>query len=77
VLWQRNTGSQVEASPLSDGRNVLVANMRGDLMLLNEQNGNIIRTFELGSPLQGSPAVVGNLIVIGAQDGVIYGLEGN
>ena len=71
-VWQRNTGHRVDASPLADRRNVLVANMRGDLMLLSQQNGDIVWTYELGSPVIGNPAVSGGKIFIGTQDGAIY-----
>lgn len=74
LLWQRNTGSRVDASPLADKNHVLVANMRGDLLLLRLSDGQIAWHFELGSPVAGSPAFSNGLIVVGAQDGVVYGL---
>ncbi|MCX6307282.1 MAG: PQQ-binding-like beta-propeller repeat protein [Bacteroidia bacterium] len=46
--------------------------MRGDMMLLNQVNGSVVWTYELGSPIIGSPGVSTHGIVVGAQDGTIY-----
>jgi eukaryotic-like serine/threonine-protein kinase len=72
MLWNVNTGSRVESSPLVDKNNVLIANMRGDLMVLRQSNGATVWTFELGSPVIGSPAVIQNRILVTTQDGAIY-----
>ncbi len=72
LLWYTNTGSSVDASVLADNRHVLVANMRGDILLLNLENGQIIWTFELGSPIVSSPAIFNNYIITGTLDGNIY-----
>jgi len=72
ILWKKNTGNPVDASSVADSRNVLVSNMRGDMMLLNQANGSVVWTYELGSPIIGSPGVSANGIVVGAQDGTIY-----
>jgi outer membrane protein assembly factor BamB len=72
ILWKRNTGSPVDASSVADGKNVLVSNMRGDLLLLNQADGTVIWTYELGSPIQGGPGVCPDGIVVGAKDGNIY-----
>jgi outer membrane protein assembly factor BamB len=72
ILWKKNTGNPVDASSVADARNVLVSNMRGDLMLLNQVNGAVVWTYELGSPIIGSPGISAHGIVVGAQDGTIY-----
>ncbi|HOI49698.1 MAG TPA: PQQ-binding-like beta-propeller repeat protein, partial [Prolixibacteraceae bacterium] len=39
LLWSYNTGNRVEASPVVAGKQALVANMRGDLILLDLADG--------------------------------------
>lgn len=72
VMWRTNTGSRVDASVLTDGRSVITANMRGDVMLLDIQNGNRLWSFETGSPISGSPALSEGKIIIGTNDGTIW-----
>jgi outer membrane protein assembly factor BamB len=64
VLWSYNTGKMVEASPLIVNDKVLVANMRGDLTMLNLSNGAKSWTYEIGSAIPGNPAVINNMIII-------------
>ncbi len=72
LIWKKDSGGSVDASVLADKNNVLVANMRGDLMLLDLENGSEIWSFELGSPVIGGPGVSNDIIIVGAQDGNIY-----
>jgi outer membrane protein assembly factor BamB len=72
LLWKRNTGSPVDASSVADRTNVLVSNMRGDLLLLNQADGSVLWTYELGSSVQGGPGVCPAGIAVGAQDGNLY-----
>ncbi|MGF1586721.1 MAG: PQQ-binding-like beta-propeller repeat protein [Bacteroidales bacterium] len=72
VLWRTNTGSRVDASTLTDGKRVLVANMRGDILLLDINTGNRQWSFETGSPISGSPAISEGKIIIGTNDGTIW-----
>ncbi len=76
-LWARNTGSRVDASVLAGRENLLVANMRGDLLLLSQEIGDIIWAYELSGPIVGSPAVSDGLVIAATQDGVLYCLEGD
>jgi outer membrane protein assembly factor BamB len=75
LLWRRNAGHRVDAAPVADSRNVLVANMRGDLMLLALANGEVVWRYELGSPVTGNPAVSDGLIIAGTLDGTLYALQ--
>jgi outer membrane protein assembly factor BamB len=71
-LWEYNTGSRVEASPVIVGDKVIVANMRGDLAIVNLSDGKPVWNYEIGSQIIGNPAVVENHIFVGALDGNIY-----
>lgn len=72
VLWKTNSGSRVDASVLTDGRRVLAANMRGDVMLLDITDGKRMWTYETGSPVSGNPALSEGKIIIGTNDGTIW-----
>jgi outer membrane protein assembly factor BamB len=72
LIWSVNTLGRVDASPVLLGQQLLVATMRGDLMLLNASDGKITWTYELGSAVFGNPAVIDGYIIAGAQDGRIY-----
>ena len=70
--WKKNSGFRIDASPLVTKSGLLVANMRGDLQLLNLYKGELLWNYELGSAISSNPAVYNNRIVLGADDGLIY-----
>ncbi len=72
LIWKRNSGFRIDASPLVTRSGLLVANMRGDLQLLNLYNGQVLWSFEVGSPIASNPALYKNNIILGAQDGLVY-----
>lgn len=72
LVWSVNTLGRVDASPVLLGHLLLVATMRGDLMLLDATDGETTWTYELGSAVFGNPAVIDGYIITGAQDGRIY-----
>ncbi|MGF7137837.1 outer membrane protein assembly factor BamB family protein [Roseimarinus sediminis] len=72
LLWKRNTGSRIDASTVVNRHQVLVVNMRGDLMLLNHSDGSEIWTYQLGTGVINTPAVIENTIVVAASDGNVY-----
>jgi len=75
LLWKKNTGARIDASLVTDKKNVLVCNLRGDIMLINLNTGNTVWNYEIGSQIIGNPAIGQNIIVFGAADGNIYCLE--
>ncbi len=72
LVWKTNSGSRVDASPVIVGNQVLIANMRGDLQLLDLKTGKINWSYELGSGIVGNPAVCDGKIWCAASDGYIY-----
>jgi len=72
LIWKYNSGEKVDASPLICGENILIANMRGDLILLKLSDGTPVWTYETGTPIFGNPAVAEGRIFAGGGDGVIY-----
>lgn len=72
LIWKKNMGNPVDASCIADARNILVSNMRGDLVLMNQANGARIWSYALGSPVLGNPAVSNGRILVGATNGKLH-----
>lgn len=72
LIWKKNTGSRIDASTVVNNKQVLLINMRGDLMLLNINDGSIVWNYELGTSAINAPAVVEGAIVIAGSDGYVY-----
>jgi len=72
LKWKFNTGSRVHASVVVAGRNVLSANLRGDLHILDIKNGTVHWSYELGSAVTGNPAVENRKFFVAASDGYLY-----
>ena len=72
MVWKYNTGSRVDASTVVVGNRLLVANMRGDLFLMDRKSGKPVWTYELGTPVNANPAVVNHRIYVAGDDGRVY-----
>jgi len=72
LVWKYNAGSRVDASPVIVNDKVLIANMRGDFLIVDVNTGKRIWSYELGIPLSSNPAVIENKIILAADDGRIY-----
>jgi len=72
ILWKVNTGNRVEASTVVNKKQVLVVNMRGDLMLLDIKTGKAIWTYELGVSVINTPALIEGAIVLAGSNGNLY-----
>jgi outer membrane protein assembly factor BamB len=72
LRWKTNTAGRIEASPVAAGSRILISNMRGDILALDSSDGKIIWNYELGTPVLGTPALIDNKIIVGAEDGRIY-----
>jgi outer membrane protein assembly factor BamB len=72
LLWKKNTGSRIDASTIANNKQVLLINMRGDLMLLNHSDGNTVWNYELGVSAINAPAVIEGAIVVAGSDGNVY-----
>ena len=69
------SGWKIDASTIIVKNKVLVANMRGDLQLIDLNTGEEIWSYEIGCRIFSNPAVLENKIVVGGADGVVYLLE--
>jgi outer membrane protein assembly factor BamB len=62
----------VEASPVIAGDKVVIPSGDGRVYMLDFKNGSKQWSYDVGSAIYSTPAVVKGMIVVGAQDGRIY-----
>lgn len=84
ILWTFKTKGKITASPViivsesqvlslkSQVSYVIIPSFDGRVYILNLSSGQEIWSYEIGSPISSTPAVTGNLIIIGAEDGRVY-----
>ena len=72
LVWKVNAGGRVDAAPVLVKEELIVATMRGDLLIMNAADGLTRWSYELGSGVTGNPAVIDGYIIAGADDGRIY-----
>lgn len=72
LYWRYNTGSRVDASVIVNHSKVIVANMRGDVIILDSSTGSLLNQIELGVAISGTPAIINKTIIIAAEDGYVY-----
>jgi outer membrane protein assembly factor BamB len=72
ILWKVNTGNRVEASTVVNKEQVLMVNMRGDVMVLDLKTGKKSWMYELGIGVMNTPAVIDGAIVLAGSDGNVY-----
>ena len=72
LFWKKSMGGRVDASVVIAGDKIIVATMKGDIKIIQLKDGKQLQTYELGSPMSGSPAVIDQKIIIGADDGKVY-----
>jgi outer membrane protein assembly factor BamB len=80
VAWQKSIEAYSWSSPVAvydeAGKGyILQANSKGKLVLLDGLTGEEITSVQLEGTVEGSPAVYGNILVIGTRDKKIYGIE--
>jgi outer membrane protein assembly factor BamB len=75
LLWKRNSGYRIDASPIISNDKALVANMRGDIQVLQLKDGAVLDTYELGTPVASNPSVYKGCLYFGGMDGFVYCLS--
>lgn len=71
--WLYETTGRVEASPVVVGDRVFAASQGGTIFALEVASGREVWKFDAGGSVTASPAVGGGFLVIGTDDGVLYG----
>jgi outer membrane protein assembly factor BamB len=82
LIWERQLGHCIAASPALRARTLLVAAMGpppcnrglGVLVALDAHTGRLRWRF-LTAPIESSPLVVGSLVVVGARNGYVYAVD--
>ncbi|MBM7771686.1 outer membrane protein assembly factor BamB [Actinokineospora baliensis] len=77
VRWQHEIGHAVKASPAVLGGRGLVAvcSVNGQCLLLDTASGQPRGAVDLGGKVVASPAVSGDFLVVGTQDGTAHGID--
>lgn len=79
VVWKISTGGYCWSSPTlaydANGRAYLFQNnSNGDLKMIDAETGTILTNIDLGSNVEGSPAIFGDMLVIGTRGQKIHGV---
>ena len=72
IYWKQNMGGRIDASAVIASNKIVIPTMKGDLKIVNLKDGKTLLSYEIGSAICGSPAVIDGMIVVGAEDGKIY-----
>ena len=59
---------------LSDGR-VYAASFGGEVVAADESTGDVVWRTEVGAPVSGSMSAVGDVVLVGDTDGILYSLD--
>lgn len=75
--WMFATKGDVDSSPVlcSDG-GIIFGSLDGRLYCVELADGKERWNYEIGAKIAGSPAVANGVVIIGAEDGVLYCFEG-
>ncbi|MBD3177385.1 MAG: PQQ-binding-like beta-propeller repeat protein [Armatimonadia bacterium] len=75
TLWERElTGARIWSSPVVSDGAILVGVRDGTLWCLDESMGEPIWVFDEGYDIDATPAVAQGMIVVGSQNGWVYGI---
>ena len=71
--WQFRTRGDVDSSPvICAEESVIVGSNDGFFYGISLEKGTELWRYEVGAPVKSSPAVVGDSVLIGADDGMLY-----
>jgi len=79
IEWELSTGGFCWSSPTlafdENGRAILFQNnSNGDLKMIDALTGEKLTSIDLGSNVEGSPAIFGDMMVVGTRSGRIHGI---
>lgn len=77
TLWEQEIGHGIKVSPtaLHDTDEIAVCPVDGLLRFLDAETGTSTGELFLGAKATGSPAVSGNILAIGTQQGEVFGVD--
>jgi len=74
IAWKRRLGNRIWSSAAVTDGCILAAARDGRLWCLEEETGKPLWVFDDGFDIDATPLVAGGLIVIGSQNGWVYGI---
>lgn len=80
VVWRQTFPRYGWSSPIAiysaEGKaHILLGDSGGNLRLIDASNGEVLDTITLEGNIEGSPAVYGDMLVVGTRGRVIYGIK--
>jgi outer membrane protein assembly factor BamB len=81
-VWKFRTRGKVDSSPVVCDSKVVVGSEDGRLYLLSLADGKELWSYTIGDPVISSPAVVrapnrpDSMVIVGADDGMVYAFGG-
>jgi len=77
LAWRHNTpgGPRMASSPGVDNDRVVFHSMNGHVYVLDRSNGNLVWSWNAGSPIESSPLLVNGTDYFGAANGRMYALD--
>ena len=88
IIWRFNAGSGVHSSPAVAGGLIIAASLGGRIFAVDQAAGRLRWSMQTGDTLPrniapaggwdllvSSPVIIGNTVVIGGQDGIVYALD--
>jgi outer membrane protein assembly factor BamB len=73
AAWRKSTGQRVSAGPGAEGKHIALGTDKGDVLAF-DANGTPAWTTRVSSEIVAPPRVVGEMVIVFAGDGRIYGL---
>jgi outer membrane protein assembly factor BamB len=74
-VWRVETKARIRSDAVVDGRNVIFANFRGQVLALDRQSGAEVWKLETHAPVIASPALIGDRIVFANRAGFVAALQ--
>ncbi len=68
-------GGHLASPPSAAGGKLYLAGVRGDIVVVDQQDGHVERTIHTGAPMRFQPAIAGGMVFVGAANGRVMGLD--
>lgn len=80
VVWQKSMDNYTWSSPVaiyteSGDAYIILCDSLGNVSLVDSADGTTLSTINIGSNIEASPAVFGNILVVGTRGQKIYGIK--
>ncbi len=68
-------GGHLASPPSAAGGNLYLATVTGDIVVVAQSDGSVVRSIRVGAPMRFQPAVVHGWLFVGTADGQVIGLD--